>query len=84
MMYWYNHDMSWWGFAGMGIGMVLFWALVILGIAVLVRSSVSDRPQRLSPAPSPEQVLANRLARGQISETQYRDRLAVLRDYGQS
>ena len=32
-------------------------------------------------APSPEQILAARFARGEISETKYRDRLAVLRDH---
>jgi hypothetical protein len=26
MMFWYDHNMGWWGWAGMGIGMVLFWA----------------------------------------------------------
>jgi putative membrane protein len=31
--------------------------------------------------PSPEQILAARFARGEISETEYRDRLAVLRDH---
>ena len=29
-MFWYDHNMGWWGYAGMGIGMVLFWALVAL------------------------------------------------------
>lgn len=31
--------------------------------------------------PSPEQVLAGRFARGEIDETQYRERVAVLRDH---
>jgi putative membrane protein len=84
MMFWYNHGMSWWGYAGMGIGMVLFWAVLILGIVALVRFSVNDQPQQLSPTPSPEQVLADRFARGEISETEYRDRLAVLRGHARS
>ena len=83
MMYWYDHDMGWWGYAGMGIGMVLFWALLIVGIVALVRYTASDRQgqQFPPPPPTPEEVLAVRFARGEISETEYRDRLAVLRDH---
>ena len=83
-MLWYDHDMSWWGYAGMGIGMVLFWALLILGIVALVRFSVNDRSRPVSSPPSPEHVLADRFACGEISETEYRDRLAVLRDHARS
>lgn len=82
-MFWYDHNMGWWGYAGMGIGMVLFWALLIFGIVALVRLSTRDENRRLSPPPSPEQVLAERFAHGEISETEYRDRLAVLRDHAQ-
>lgn len=80
-MFWYDHNMGWWGYAGMGIGMVLFWALLILGIVALIRLSTRDENRRLSPPPSPEQVLAERFARGEINEEQYRDRLAVLRGH---
>ena len=82
-MFWYDHNMGWWGYAGMGIGMVLFWALLILGIVALIRLSTGDDDRRPSPPPSPEQVLADRFARGGISEAEYRDRLAVLRDHAQ-
>lgn len=81
MMLWYDHDMGWWGYAGMGIGMVLLWALIIVGIIALVRYATTDRrtPPSPAPGPTPEQVLADRFAHGEISETEYRDRLAVLR-----
>ena len=83
MMYWYDHNMGWWGWAGMGIGMVLFWALLIAGIVALVVYTKGDRqvPPDKTPAASPEQVLAARFARGEINETEYRDRLAVLREH---
>jgi putative membrane protein len=83
VMFWYDHNMGWWGYAGMGIGMVLFWALLIVGIVALVRYAATDRqtPPYPTPPPTPEQVLADRFARGEISETEYRDRLAVLRDH---
>ncbi|APT11237.1 SHOCT domain-containing protein [Mycobacterium avium] len=86
MMVWNDHNMGWWGWAGMGIGMVLFWALVIAGIIALVVYTTGDRrdrqipPDRIS-TPSAEQILAARFAHGEISESEFRDRLAVLRDH---
>lgn len=84
MMFWYDHDMGGWGYAGMGIGMVLFWALIIVGIVALVRFSGRSQ-QNARPQPSevaaPEEVLAARFARGEISDTEYRERVAVLRDH---
>lgn len=80
-MFWYDHNMGWWGYAGMGIGMVLFWALLILGIVTLIRLSTDGNNRLISQPSSPEQVLAERFARGEISETQFRDGLAILRDH---
>jgi putative membrane protein len=84
MMFWSDHDMSGWGYAGMAIGMVLFWVLVIVAIVALIRFSTGATQTRDIPAPppypeSPEQVLAARFARGDIDEADYRQRLAVLR-----
>jgi len=86
MMFWYDHNMGWWGYAGMGVGMVLFWALLIAGIVALVVYTSGNRSDRRIPpestsTSSPEEVLAARFARGEIDETEYRDRLAVLRDH---
>ena len=85
MMFWSDHDMSGWGYAGMGIGMVLFWVLVIVGIIALVRYTAGAAPTRTIAAPSPyrdnetpEQLLAARFARGEIDEVEYRHRLEVL------
>ena len=89
MMFWYGHHMGWWGWAGMGIGMVLFWALLVGGIVALivyVTGDGQDRqiPSGANPPTSPEQILATRFARGEITEAEYRDRLAVLRDHAHS
>ena len=84
MMFWYDHDMGWWGYAGMGIGMVLFWALLIAGIVALFVFVTGDRSTRRGSSPearSAEEILAARFARGEISDTEYRDRVAVLRDH---
>jgi putative membrane protein len=88
MMFWYDH-MGWWGWAGIGIGMVLFWTLLIAGSVALVAHISGDRQERQIPpdetlTASPEQVLAARFARGEINETEHRDRLAVLRDHAHS
>jgi putative membrane protein len=81
-MFCYDDNMGWWGYAGMGVGMVLFWALLIVGIVALVRFTTADRQSRsITAPPSPQQVLADRFARGEITETEYRDRLAVVRDH---
>jgi putative membrane protein len=86
-MFWYDHDMGWWGYAGMGIGMVLFWALVIVGIVALIRAmGAGNSAGAANPAPprryaSPEEVLADRFARGEIDETEYQNRVRLLREH---
>jgi putative membrane protein len=82
-MSWYDYDMGWWGYVGMGVGGVLFWTLLIVWVIALVGFVSGDQQTRqpLPPAaPSAEQILAARFGRGEISETEYRDRLAVLGD----
>lgn len=80
-MYWSNGDLSGWGYALMSISMVVFWALIIVGGVALFRyAGRSDQPDghptvRLSP----EQLLAERFARGEIDQQEYRNRLQALR-----
>jgi putative membrane protein len=93
MMFWYDHGMSGLGWFAMSAGMLLFWALLIAGGVLLVRALIRAdergrpvRPPGETPAaqrpanPSPAQVLADRFARGEIDEQEYRARLATLRD----
>ena len=78
MMYWYNGTGGW-GYALMAVSMVVFWGLVIAGVVLLVRWIGSDRPSAPTiEAGGPRQVLAERFARGEIDETDYRQRLKVL------
>jgi putative membrane protein len=58
-MFWYDHDMGWWGYAGMGVGMVLFWALIVAGIVGLVMFVSGDR-RTSQPPPSSQQILGAR------------------------
>jgi putative membrane protein len=79
MMYWYNGP-SGWGYAVMALSMALFWGLVITGVVLLVRWVGWDRrtPPPSSHADDPRRILAQRFARGEIDETDYRQRLKVL------
>lgn len=82
MMWGYGTGMGPWGFVLMTIGNVLFWGLVIVGVILLVRYvGRSDRPAggRSEGRSTPEQVLAERFAAGEIDEQEYRQRLEVLR-----
>ena len=84
-MYWYGDHMSGWGYALTAVSMVIFWGLIIVGIVALVRYlGRSGQPTGVPPAerPTPEQVLAERFARGEINEDEYRRRLDTLRTSG--
>ena len=89
MMYWYGHGMGWaWGW---GLMTFAFWALVVVAVVLLIRHfsrSGEHRPpgpHAYGPPPpdaphtSAEQLLAERYARGEIDDEEYRRRLATLR-----
>jgi putative membrane protein len=76
MMGWHVGDhMSGWGWVGMTLSTVLFVGLLVLGGLLLVRTA---RPQEPPTPSSPELLLAERFARGEIDEEEYRRRLATL------
>jgi putative membrane protein len=83
MVFWFDHGMDGWGWFAMSVGMMLFWALVVAAVVMLVRSSGRSPGGPRRPArPSPEQLLAERFARGEIDEEEYQQRLAALRGSG--
>jgi putative membrane protein len=95
MMYWYgDHGMSGWGWALMTIGMIVFWGVLIAAGVALFRYLAHSGPQpnqgvpgsatsvRPPAASSPETILAERYARGEIDENEYHTRLNTLRDAG--
>ncbi|MFF2543094.1 SHOCT domain-containing protein [Kitasatospora sp. NPDC058063] len=85
MMYWNDGGMNGWGIGLMTVSMLLFWALVVLGVIALVRHLGRPAPHGPTPPvapparPTPEQLLAERLARGEIDPDEYRARHATLR-----
>ncbi|MGW7577468.1 SHOCT domain-containing protein [Streptomyces sp. NPDC054765] len=89
-MMWYGW--SWGGWFFMAVVMVLFWALIIAGVVALVRYLPSGRhghPGGLPPSSGEagsvskraEELLAERFARGEIDEDEYRRRITLLREH---
>ncbi|GAB2922430.1 SHOCT domain-containing protein [Streptomyces heilongjiangensis] len=86
-MFWYGHDLSGWGWFVMSTGMILFWAaLIAFGVMLFRYLSGPSRTDGTGtstggprPGHSPEELLAERFARGDIDEDEYRRRLTVLR-----
>jgi putative membrane protein len=77
MMYW-GYGMGWAGMLAMILGYLVFWALVVGGIVMLVRYP-GHSDQSAGPAStSPQQQLAERYARGEIDEEEYRRHLQIL------
>lgn len=77
------HDGFGWGWIPMTIMMLLvFGSLILLGVALLRRTGTHDHPAPTGPAappaPSAQQILADRLARGEIEPDDYRIRLEAL------
>jgi putative membrane protein len=93
MGFWAHYPGGWGGWGGWIFGALAtaaFWALLIIAIVWLVRAVGRQRiyeggPQHQPPgtyqAPAAETILAERFARGEIDEDEYRARLAALRGY---
>jgi len=76
------HHLHGWGGGGilLLLMLVVFAAIVIGGVWLIM-----GRPRRADAArgpitPGPEQILAERLARGEIDAAEYRERLSALRE----
>ena len=88
MMYggdgWMWGGWGWGGWILMSLVMVVFWALVITAIVLAIRylTGGSD-PNQVSPssARAAEDVLAERFARGEIDDDEYRQRMTTLREH---
>nr|WP_086726411.1 SHOCT domain-containing protein [Streptomyces carpinensis] len=82
-MFWLPHGVLGWGWFAMGLGTLVFWALLIAVGALLYRTLHRGSGQWQAHGdtgrPFPEQLLAERFARGEIDEDEYRRRLDILR-----
>ena len=77
MMWWYGPGMNGWGYGLMTVSLVLFWTLVIVGVVALVRYLSRNHPP-ITSRPTPEELLAERFARGEINKEEYEHGLDVL------
>lgn len=73
-----------WGMGGwiiMAIIMVLFWGAVVAGVVYLFRRGRprEEHVESRMPHEDAARILSERFARGEIDETEYRARQAVLR-----
>ena len=77
-MWWHAHAGNWggwWAFAW------VCWMLIIWGGLATLAVGLVRRWRRWRPPPgSPEDILAERYARGEISTEEYQQRLSVLRN----
>ncbi|MEY2225541.1 MULTISPECIES: SHOCT domain-containing protein [Streptomyces] len=82
-MFWYDHGMGGWGWVAVSLGILLA-VLAVAAVVLLLRSVDRFPPGPSQPpaAPSAEQVLAERFARGEIDEEEYERRLTELRAHG--
>ncbi|MEU0836271.1 SHOCT domain-containing protein [Streptomyces sp. NPDC056231] len=88
-MMWYDGRWGWGGWFFMAVIMVVFWSLVIVGVVALIHYLTRTR-RSYQPGPRPdeaawgsrraEDLLAERFARGEIDEDEYKRRLTVLRE----
>lgn len=87
MMLWYGSEMSGWAYAGMAIGMVLFWTALIVGGVVLLQQVFGTNNAesiRMRDTDSARCILAAKFARGEIDENQFRRQIATLREANDS
>jgi len=78
-----GYSMSGWGWLLMTLGMLGFWALVaVVAVALLRRPGQPDQqPQPdQQQRPGAEEILAQRLARGELDPEEYRQRLQTLQE----
>jgi putative membrane protein len=81
MMYWHHDTVGGWGWLMVSIGLLLFLALILLVFALVARAgwlARSGRTPAATAAPGPQRILAERYARGEIDDEEYRRRLATL------
>ena len=78
---WMWHS-GWGGWILMAVLMAVFWAIVITLVALAIRYLTVDRQRSAGPSASQAEVLlAERYARGEIDDDEYRQRMALLREH---
>lgn len=76
--------MHWGADYGMGLGfgggfMIFFWILVLVIVIFLIRSVIGNSKQETELRESAEDVLKKRFARGEMSQKEFEEAMAVLK-----
>jgi putative membrane protein len=77
-MWWHGTEWSWWGWLAMGLSMVIFWVAVVVLVVLVLRAAPFAGTARQGTRP--EDVLAERYARGEIDDDEYERRSSRLRN----
>jgi putative membrane protein len=77
MMYYFGPGMNGWALTLLIIGNVVFWGLLVVAAVALIRYTKRGQVDSSTPQ-TPQQILAQRFARGDIDEDEYTRRLQVL------
>ena len=75
-MYW-NHNMMGWGG---GLGMILFWVLLIVIIILLVKYLMPRTDTRPEQKETPLEILKRRYAKGEIDKAEYDEKRRDLQE----
>jgi putative membrane protein len=74
-MYWHDSGTGGWGFLWMLFNGLVLWALLVTGVLLLWRCV----RERSTSSDTAERLLAERFARGEINDEEYRRRRELLR-----
>jgi putative membrane protein len=78
-------EMGWAGWLLITPVMIVFWAAVLTSVVLVVRHVAGSARPGAGPGPSrparAEDLLAERFARGDIDDDEYRQRLTLLREH---
>lgn len=80
----WHGNFGWGGWAMMLITMAVFWAVIISIVVLVIRYLARDRKlprQEGKTSRSAEELLAQRYARGELDDDEYRRRVTVLREH---
>ena len=69
-MYGYHNMMGWGG----GIGMILFWILLIVVMIVLIKFLMSKPNEKAENKETPLEILKRRYASGEIDKAEYEEK----------
>ncbi|CAM3693347.1 SHOCT domain-containing protein [Smaragdicoccus niigatensis] len=78
----WGYGMGWGSWLGMTVMMIVFYGVIIFGIIAAVRAFSGTRHSTAGGhgVSSAEQILAARFAKGELTEDEYRQRLATMRE----